>query len=90
MVFSRTICLRDGPIIAIQSSRLTDHGPGPAPAGTPDATVLTPFVLRPRDEYIEALAPAYQLRARWRDHNAYYSFGGSSLVSQEFLFRLVG
>ncbi len=89
MIFSRTMCFRDGPVVAIQSSRLVDHGPGPAPAGTEDSKVLTPVVLRSRDTYVAALASRYSLRARWPDHSASDILDGETLTSQALLFRRV-
>jgi putative methyltransferase (TIGR04325 family) len=87
LIFPRAMCRPAGPVVAIQSSRLIDHGPGVAPAGTPDRVVLTPLVLRPIDTYVSLVAPRYRLRARIPDFTGQDDLDGSPITAEVLFFE---
>ena len=80
--------LFDGPrTVGVQTSKLSENGPGPLPQGFNDRIIKYPVTFCTRTQITEKLLGSYRLNAQFQSPSANYLIGGRPAIGATLLLR---
>jgi len=83
----RTALSNDGDLVGVQTTRLSQNGPGPMPSNVDDATIRYPIVAASRRRFEEIVSRRYGIRHRFAQERGAYWFGGRPVEMHSWLLE---